>query len=164
MTMATTMLPLQIQPTTTSSQKWHALTTRTLPPTLLPFYYGVLATKIYCRPTCTARLARRANVIYFSSPSAAVSSGYRACKRCRPDDQLFLGEAEEVVMKAMEVIGKYGRKQGLEGIAVETGVSKSYLCRVFKKTMGVTVGEYIREFEKEGQGFVDSISVDTQDA
>jgi methylphosphotriester-DNA--protein-cysteine methyltransferase len=67
-------------------------------------------------------------------------------------------------MKAMEVIGKYGRKQGLEGIAVETGVSKSYLCRVFKKTMGVTVGEYIREFEKEGQGFVDSISVDTQDA
>jgi methylphosphotriester-DNA--protein-cysteine methyltransferase len=161
--MTNTILPLPIQPTTTSSQKWHALTTRTLPPTLLPFYYGVLATKIYCRPTCTARLARRANVIYFSSPTAAVSSGYRACKRCRPDDQLFLGEAEEVVMKAMEVIGRSGGKQGLENIAVKTGVSKSYLCRVFKKTMGMTVGEYIREFEKEGQGFVDLISVDAKD-
>jgi methylphosphotriester-DNA--protein-cysteine methyltransferase len=162
--MTATMLPLPIQPTTTPSQKWHALTTRTSPPTLLPFYYGVLATKIYCRPTCTARLARRANITYFASPSAATSSGYRACKRCRPDDELFLGEAEEVVMKAMGVIGKRrGGKQGLEGIAVETGVSKSYLCRVFKKTMGMTVGEYIREFEKDGEGFVDSISVDAED-
>jgi methylphosphotriester-DNA--protein-cysteine methyltransferase len=76
---------------------------------------------------------------------------------------LFLGQAEEVVMKAMGVIGKRRGKEeklGLEGIAVETGVSRSYLCRVFKKTMGVTVGEYIREFEKEGEGFVDSISLD----
>jgi hypothetical protein len=63
-------------------------------------------------------------------------------------------------MKAMRVIGRCGRKQGLEGIAAETGVSKSYLCRVFKKTMGMTVGEYIREFEKEGKGFGDSISAD----
>jgi methylphosphotriester-DNA--protein-cysteine methyltransferase len=66
-------------------------------------------------------------------------------------------------MKAMEVIGRSGGKQGLENIAVKTGVSKSYLCRVFKKTMGMTVGEYIREFEKEGQGFVDLISVDAKD-
>jgi methylphosphotriester-DNA--protein-cysteine methyltransferase len=76
---------------------------------------------------------------------------------------LFLGQAEEVVMKAIGVIGKRRGKEeklGLEGIAVETGVSRSYLCRVFKKTMGVTVGEYIREFEKEGEGFVDSISLD----
>jgi hypothetical protein len=77
---------------------------------------------------------------------------------------LFLGEAEEVVMRAMRVIGRRGGKQGLKGIAVETGVSKSYLCRVFKKTMGMTVGEYIREFEKDGEGFVDSISVDAEDA
>jgi methylphosphotriester-DNA--protein-cysteine methyltransferase len=148
------MLPLPIPSTITPSQNWHALTTRTVPPNLLPFYYGVLATKIYCRPTCSARLARRANVIYFSCPSAAVSAGYRACKRCRPNDDLFLGEAEEVVMKAMGAIGK-GGKQRLEDIAVQTGVSRSYLCRVFKKTMGMTVGEYIREFEKEGEGFVD---------
>jgi methylphosphotriester-DNA--protein-cysteine methyltransferase len=158
------MLTLPIHPaTTTQSQKWHALTTRTAHPCLLPFYYGVLATKIYCRPTCTARLARRANIVYFSCPSDAVSSGYRACKRCRPDDELFLGQAEEVVMKAMGVMGKRRGKEeklGLEGIAVETGVSRSYLCRVFKQTMGMTVGEYIKEFEKEGEGFVDSMSLD----
>lgn len=66
-------------------------------------------------------------------------------------------------MKAMEVIGRSrgkGKKQGLEAIAMQTGVSRSYLCRAFKKTMGVTVGEYIREFEKEGEGFVDPVSLD----
>jgi AraC-like DNA-binding protein len=66
-------------------------------------------------------------------------------------------------MKAMGVMGKRRGKEeklGLEGIAVETGVSRSYLCRVFKQTMGMTVGEYIKEFEKEGEGFVDSMSLD----
>jgi AraC-like DNA-binding protein len=66
-------------------------------------------------------------------------------------------------MKAMGVMGKRRGKEeklGLEGIAVETGVSRSYLCRVFKKTMGMTVGEYIKEFEKEGEGLVDSMSLD----
>ncbi|KAI4749003.1 hypothetical protein E4T50_00721 [Aureobasidium sp. EXF-12298] len=135
--------------------RWHALTTRTSCPTL-PFYYGVLATQIYCRPTCTARLARRANVCYFASAQAAESAGYRACKRCRPDDDLFFGEAEEVVMKAMAVIGKRQgeEKRGLVQMAAEVGVTKSYLCRVFKKTMGMTVGEYIREFEKGEKGSV----------
>jgi methylphosphotriester-DNA--protein-cysteine methyltransferase len=53
-------------------------------------------------------------------------------------------------MKAMAVIGKRQgeEKRGLVQMAAEVGVTKSYLCRVFKKTMGMTVGEYIREFEK----------------
>ncbi|KEQ75580.1 hypothetical protein M436DRAFT_23963, partial [Aureobasidium namibiae CBS 147.97] len=145
---------LPLPSTNPPSQRWHSLTTRTSPPSLLPFYYGVLATRIYCRPTCSARLARRANVTYFPTPSAAVAAGYRACKRCRPDDMLFIGEAEEVVMRAMGVIGRLqgkGERGGLESIAKQSGVSKSYLCRVFKKTMGMTVGEYIREFEKVGE-------------
>lgn len=170
----TTLLPLPLSSTTSESQKWHNLTTRTSPPSLVPFYYGVRATKIYCRPTCPARLARRANVIYFDSLNAAVSAGYRACKRCRPDDMLFIGEAEEVVMRAMGVIGRLqgkngkggqgeqGEKQGLEDIAKQTGVSRSYLCRVFKKTMGMTVGDYIREFEKEGKGLVDEASTEKE--
>jgi len=45
-------------------------------------------------------------------------------------------------------------KYGLKELAKEVGVTPSYLCRVFKKTMGVTVGEYITCFEidvREGQ-------------
>ena len=68
-------------------------------------------------------------------------------------------------MKAMGAIGRSrgkGEKQRLEGIAMQAGVSRSYLCRVFKKTMGMTVGEYIREFEKEGEEFVDSVFLDAE--
>ena len=40
-------------------------------------------------------------------------------------------------------------KRGLEELAKEVGVTRSYLCRVFKKRMGLTIGAYMREFEKE---------------
>jgi len=38
---------------------------------------------------------------------------------------------------------------GLKELAQEVGVTPSYLCRVFKQTMGVTVGTYMKEFERE---------------
>ena len=40
-------------------------------------------------------------------------------------------------------------KRGLKELAKEVGVTPSYLCRVFKKIMGVTLGTYMREFERE---------------
>ena len=40
-------------------------------------------------------------------------------------------------------------KRGLEELAKDVGVTRSYLCRVFKKRLGVTVGTYMKEFEKE---------------
>jgi methylphosphotriester-DNA--protein-cysteine methyltransferase len=69
---------------TSDAQRWHHLTTRTQP--AQPFIYAVLTTKIYCLPTCPSRLARRANVSFFSTPSEAEQSGFRACKRCKPNE------------------------------------------------------------------------------
>jgi methylphosphotriester-DNA--protein-cysteine methyltransferase len=66
-----------------TSQRWHHLTTRT--PCATPFIYAVVTTKIYCLPTCPSRLARRANIIFFSTPKEAAREGFRACKRCKPD-------------------------------------------------------------------------------
>lgn len=40
-------------------------------------------------------------------------------------------------------------KRGLKELAKEVGVTPSYLCRVFKKTIGITVGTYMEEFEVE---------------
>lgn len=42
-----------------------------------------------------------------------------------------------------------GMKRSLKELSKEVGVTPSYLCRVFKKIMGVTVGAYIKEFESE---------------
>ncbi|KEQ80690.1 hypothetical protein M438DRAFT_242240, partial [Aureobasidium pullulans EXF-150] len=140
--------PLAIQPLHQPSSNWHALTRRITPKT--PFYYGVLTTNIFCRPTCTARLARRVNVRYFPTPSAAKAAGYKACLRCKPDDELFIGDAEEVVMKLLDALGR--KIRGLDALSKEVGVTKSYLCRVFKSVMGMTIGEYVKEFETGGKG------------
>ena len=49
------------------------------------FYSGVTSTGIYCRPSCPAITPKRANITFHPSAAAAQQSGFRACKRCRPD-------------------------------------------------------------------------------
>ncbi|KAJ0426790.1 metal binding domain of Ada-domain-containing protein [Aspergillus carlsbadensis] len=44
------------------------------------FLYSVWSTKVYCLPTCTARPARRANVIFFNMADNARRDGFRPCK------------------------------------------------------------------------------------
>jgi AraC family transcriptional regulator of adaptative response/methylated-DNA-[protein]-cysteine methyltransferase len=49
------------------------------------FVYSVKTTGVYCRPSCAARPARPENVAFHDSPAAAERAGFRACKRCKPD-------------------------------------------------------------------------------
>ncbi|KAL8718356.1 MAG: hypothetical protein Q9225_004497 [Loekoesia sp. 1 TL-2023] len=135
-----------------SQSRWLALTRRT-PSSHSSFLYGVKSTKIYCRPTCTARLARRANVVFYDTEDQARRDGYRPCKRCKPDDTTFVGEAEEVVTRVIALLrikkDELTMSVGLKELAKEVGITPSYLCRVFKKTMGVTVGTYMKDLERE---------------
>ncbi|KAL8748061.1 MAG: hypothetical protein Q9190_000146 [Brigantiaea leucoxantha] len=136
----------------TSHSRWLAITHRA-PSSHSSFFYGVISTKIYCRPTCSARLARRANIVYYDTIDQARRDGFRPCKRCKPDDTTFFGEGEEVVTRTVALLrtkrGDSTIKGGLKEVAKEVGVTPSYLCRIFKKTMGVTVGVYMKEFERE---------------
>ncbi|KAJ5316970.1 hypothetical protein PENANT_c030G04146 [Penicillium antarcticum] len=135
-----------------SNARWLALTHRNRS-SHSSFLYGVKSTKIYCRPTCPARLARRANVVFYDTAEQARCDGFRPCKRCQPDNAEFAGDREEVVTKVIELLrvkkDNLTMKLGLKELAKEVGVTPSYLCRVFKKTMGITVGTYLMEFEKE---------------
>lgn len=49
------------------------------------FIYSVKTTGVYCRPSCGARLARLENVQYHLTCEDAENAGFRACKRCKPD-------------------------------------------------------------------------------
>ncbi|RAL02642.1 uncharacterized protein BO80DRAFT_27823 [Aspergillus ibericus CBS 121593] len=135
-----------------SHSRWNALAHRA-PSSHSSFIYGVKSTNIYCRPTCPARLARRANIIFYDTAVEARRDGFRPCKRCKPDTAEFLGEGEEVVIRVIALLrikqDDQRIKRGLKDLARDVGVSPSYLCRVFKKTMGITIGSYKREFEKE---------------
>lgn len=135
----------------TSQARWLALSHRN-PAAHSSFLYGVKSTKIFCRPTCPARLARRANIVFYNTSTDARRDGFRACKRCQPDNPAFAGEGTEVVTRTIaclvDQMTKPGLQLGLREVAKEVGVTPSYLCRVFKRTMGCTVGEYKREFER----------------
>ena len=134
----------------TSHSRWIALSKRD-PAAHCSFFYGVKSTKIYCRPTCTARLARRANVVFYDTTDDARRDGFRSCQRCKPDDVAFVGQREETVMSALNFLrtekGHADATSGLKDLAKQVGVTPSYLCRAFKQTMGTTVGEYMRQFE-----------------
>src|ERR1700677_3114715 len=47
--------------------------------------YSVATTKIYCRPSCPSRTANRENVALHDTLESAQATGFRACKRCKPD-------------------------------------------------------------------------------
>ncbi|OJJ73852.1 hypothetical protein ASPBRDRAFT_29026 [Aspergillus brasiliensis CBS 101740] len=139
-----------------SHARWLALTHRA-PSSHSAFIYGVKSTKIYCRPTCGARLARRANVEFFDTAEQARGAGFRPCKRCQPDCASFVGEREGLVAQVIALLrvqrglpsASSRMKLRLKDLAQEAGVTPSYLCRVFKRTMGITIGAYMAEFEKE---------------
>ena len=49
------------------------------------FIYGVKTTKIICKPGCPAKVPLEKNIVFFVTLEEAVQSGYRPCKRCRPE-------------------------------------------------------------------------------
>lgn len=90
-------------------------------------------------------------MVFYDNIDQARGAGFRACQKCKPDDVAFYGQKEEVVVSAIEILRtkQYDTtmKWSLKELAKQVGVTPSYLCRVFKKTMGTTIGEYMRQFE-----------------
>ncbi|GIZ36920.1 hypothetical protein CKM354_000038600 [Cercospora kikuchii] len=134
-----------------NDSRWRAITARD-PKAHFSFFYGVRTTRIYCRPTCTARVARRANVVYFDNREVAEAEGFRPCVKCKPHES-FIGQKDELVLKTLSLIWDNktdaAKKRSMKDLANELSVTPSYLCRTFKKTMGCTLSEYVKQFESE---------------
>ena len=64
---------------------WQALTTRDSRETA--FVYAVSSSGIYCRFGCPSRAPLRRNVRFYATAASAAEAGYRACKRCKPDQR-----------------------------------------------------------------------------
>ena len=65
--------------------RWQAMVDRDTGETG-PFVIAVASTGIYCRVGCPARRPLRKNVRFYTTVEDARAAGYRACKRCHPDD------------------------------------------------------------------------------
>ena len=69
--------------------------------------------------------------------------------RCRPgDEDESAGDPQRIAVNtACELIREEGKAEGgvkwsVKHLATEVGLTESHFCRVFKKIMGLTIGEY----------------------
>ncbi|WP_369228292.1 AlkA N-terminal domain-containing protein [Streptomyces sp. R39] len=104
------------------------------------FFFAVRTTGIYCRPSCPAVTPKRRNVRFFPTAAAAQGSGFRACRRCRPD--AVPGSAEwnvraDVVGRAMRLIGDgVVDREGVGGLADRLGYSARQVQRQLTAELG----------------------------
>jgi len=106
------------------------------------FVYSVKTTGVYCRPSCPARLARRENVAFHRTPKDAERAGFRACKRCKPNDPLAPSEQAAMVARACRLIEDAEEPLSLGALAEAVGVSPFHFHRVFKSMTGLTPKAY----------------------
>lgn len=107
------------------------------------FVFGVLSTKIYCRPSCPSKRPGREQVVFFSAPSAAEVAGFRACLRCRPKDESIPSSQESIVKEACAFIERnLESKLTLREVGERVGISQFHLQRIFKRIVGITPRQY----------------------
>jgi AraC family transcriptional regulator, regulatory protein of adaptative response / methylated-DNA-[protein]-cysteine methyltransferase len=134
------------------------------------FVYAVTTTGVYCRPSCASRRPLRENVQFFPLPEAAERAGYRACLRCRPQEQPASDPAREQVRRACRMIDRAlddgeGGAPGLAELGTALGVSGHQLHRLFKRQLGISPREYgdarrlgrVKARLREGEGIAGAL-------
>ncbi len=106
------------------------------------FYYAVRTTGVYCRPSCTARLARPENVAFYGTGEEAEKAGFRTCKRCQPDRPALAEQYAVKVTLACRIIEESENILVLEVLARQVGMSTYHFHRVFKQITGLTPRQY----------------------
>ena len=106
------------------------------------FYYSVRSTGVYCRPSCGARPALRANVAFHDSRALAEGAGFRACLRCKPDQPPLAERHALAVAQACRLIDASEEEPSLDALAAASGMSRFHFHRVFKTRTGITPKAY----------------------
>ncbi|KAK6595500.1 DNA repair and transcription factor ada [Botrytis cinerea] len=155
----------------TSTQRYQALLSRD-PLSHSSFIYSVITTKIYCRPTCPSRLARRANIVFHETADDAEKDGFRACRRCRPDidESRVKNEADRgpkrknsaspnvKVRSNADDLGEMGRGRRMVDTAMRLIESElangdqKWTTKRMAKEVGLTESHFCRVFKRETGG------------
>ncbi|KAF1832375.1 hypothetical protein BDW02DRAFT_530001 [Decorospora gaudefroyi] len=136
----------------TDAARWRALSVRD-PNANGHFIYCVRSTRIYCRPTCPGRLARRANVGFYTTTFEAEAAGFRACKRCKPNTVLE-DPQERAVEKACLLIDEalkddVWKSLRLQDLAKKVNLTPRYFHKIFKDKTGLSPKEYAKKRSAE---------------
>lgn len=104
------------------------------------FFIAVTSTRIYCRPICPSRHAKRSHVRYFPTAASASAAGFRPCMRCRPEaapgTPAWLGTSA-VVRRALRLIDEgFLDRESVETLAERLGIGARHLHRLFLQHVG----------------------------
>ena len=106
------------------------------------FFYSVRTTGVYCRPSCAARLPNPKNVRFHVDIADAEQAGFRACKRCKPDQPTLEQQHAALVTEACRKIEAAETAPSLATLAGAVGLSAHHFHRVFKTITGLTPRGY----------------------
>lgn len=106
------------------------------------FFYSVSTTRVYCRPSCPSRQARRAHVRFHDTRADAEAAGFRACRRCRPDEPPTDARHARLVAAACRAIEAAARPPSLAALSRAAGLSPHHFHRLFRAVTGITPRAY----------------------
>ena len=106
------------------------------------FFYSVATTGVYCRPSCPSRRPNRFNIRFHDTQRAAETAGFRACKRCKPDQPPRDARNAVKVAEACRWIESLETAPKLHDLARRARVSPYHFHRIFKSIVGVTPNAY----------------------
>lgn len=106
------------------------------------FVVGVKSTRIYCKPSCSARRPLRENAVLFADAAAARDAGYRSCLRCRPDE---VGRDRQAIAEALRILQNSDVIPVLADLAAAVGYAPHHFQRLFTRDVGVSPAAYARQ-------------------
>ena len=92
------------------------------------FFFAVTSTGIYCRPSCPARRPKLKNCQFFSTAQEAEKHGFRACKRCRPNQPKNLA----VIRFQTAILGDVQHASDINSTARYMGLGERQFRRIIK--------------------------------
>ena len=105
-------------------------------------WYSVSTTGVYCRPSCPSRTANPKNVQLHDTLESAKATGFRPCKRCKPDGPSIECENAAWSRRRAGSLRRAKKSPRWRNWQNAIGRSPSYFHRMFKAATGVTPKEY----------------------
>jgi AraC family transcriptional regulator, regulatory protein of adaptative response / methylated-DNA-[protein]-cysteine methyltransferase len=127
----------------TDDERWNLVCERSADADDL-FVFAVTSTGIYCRASCPSRRAKRKNVLFFDTSDQAGTAGFRACKRCVPNETSQTTRYASLVEAACRLLESADSEPSLVELADKAGLSRFHFHRIFKSIVGMTPKQYAR--------------------
>jgi AraC family transcriptional regulator of adaptative response/methylated-DNA-[protein]-cysteine methyltransferase len=108
------------------------------------FFYGVLTTGVYCRPSCPSRRPKRENVKFYNTPAEAARDGLRPCLRCRPlSASVDLPRTKRIRDLCDYIERNAAEPLTLADLSKQAQLSPYHLQRSFKSIVGISPKQYL---------------------